>query len=134
MMRRVVNFLVPCFVVVAVACLWSAADALTLYFIDVEGGQATLVVTPSGESLLVDSGYAEQGRDSGRILEAMHDAGVSRIDHFLLTHFHSDHMGGIGELVGRVPVGTFYDHGALNENEREATNPARTLVPWIGDF
>ena len=129
-MRRLVNFLVPCFVVIAVACLWSAADALTFYFIDVEGGQSTLIVTPNGESLLVDSGYAEQGRDSGRILEAMHDAGVSRIDHFLLTHFHSDHMGGISELVGRVSIGTFYDHGALNGNERDVADPARTLADF----
>lgn len=116
--------------VVAVAQGQSAPDTLTFYFIDVEGGQATLIVTPRGESLLVDSGYADQGRDARRIMVAIRDAGVSRIDHFLLTHFHSDHMGGIIELAGQVPLGTLYDHGALNGNERESNDPPRTLAEF----
>lgn len=117
-------------VLTSVTYLRSAPNALTLYFIDVEGGQSTLIVTPAGESLLVDSGYAAQGRDSGRILAAMRDAGVRRIDHFLLTHFHSDHMGGIAELAGQVSIGTFLDHGALNGNERDVANPAGTVADF----
>jgi beta-lactamase superfamily II metal-dependent hydrolase len=103
---------------------------LAFYFIDVEGGQSTLIVTPAGESLLVDSGYAANGRDSGRILAVMKDAGVSRIDHFLLTHFHTDHMGGVTELIGKVRIGTIYDHGALNGNEGGVADPAGTVAQF----
>src|SRR5438876_55876 len=91
-----------------------AARTLDFYFIDVEGGQSTLIVTPAGQTLLVDTGWAGNGgRDAGRILAAMRAAGVSRIDHLLITHFHTDHDGGIVELAAKVPIGTFYDHGSL---------------------
>jgi beta-lactamase superfamily II metal-dependent hydrolase len=93
--------------------LTAAPDSLLLYFIDVEGGQSTLIVTPSGESLLVDTGYDVPGRDANRIIAAMHDAGVSQVDHLLITHFHMDHMGGLPELAVRVPILRFYDHGGL---------------------
>jgi hypothetical protein len=86
---------------------------LTFYFIDVEGGQSTLIVTPARQSMLIDTGYAMQGRDSSRILAAIHDAGLTRIDYLLITHFHADHDGGIVELDGKVPVGTFFDHGRI---------------------
>ena len=99
-----------------------------MYFIDVEGGQSTLIVTPAGESLLVDSGYAAQGRDSTRILAAMRDAGVTRIDQFLLTHFHADHMGGITELAGQVPIGVAYDHGELDANHGETPDAATVAL------
>ena len=89
------------------------SDALTLYFIDAEGGQATLVVAPHGESLLVDAGYGGRRGDSGRIVDAMHDAGINRIDHLVVTHFHVDHIGGVVELANRVPIGTVYDHGDI---------------------
>jgi hypothetical protein len=98
---------------ILVVSVGAAPDALTLYFIDVEGGQSTLIVTPSGESLLVDAGYDEPGRDADRIIAAMSDAGVKRIDHLLLTHFHMDHMGGVPDLAARVPIRRFYDHGGL---------------------
>ena len=89
------------------------ARSPTLYFIDVEGGQSTLIVSPSGESLLIDTGYQSDGRDAARIVAAMRDAGVTQIDHLLLTHFHMDHMGGLSELAPRVPVKRFYDHDTL---------------------
>ncbi len=89
-----------------------AADPLRIYFIDVEGGQATLVVSPSGESLLIDTGYDRYGgRDSVRIAKAAKDAGVKRIDTLLITHFHDDHVGGVENLVEQMPVVTFLDHG-----------------------
>ena len=85
---------------------------LRIYSIDVEGGQATLLVAPSGASLLVDTGWpGNNGRDVERIQAAMKDAGVTRIDRLLITHFHHDHVGGAPELVKRVPVGEFLDHG-----------------------
>ena len=92
----------------------SAAQTLTMYFIDVEGGQSTLIVTPAGESLLVDTGYdGFEGRDAKRILAAARDAGVRQIDFLLMTHFHQDHDGGIVELSRQMPIRTFFDHGDL---------------------
>src|SRR5665213_4196974 len=82
--------------VLLVACASAAQGArkLDLYFIDVEGGQATLVVSPSGQSLLIDTGYTGfGGRDTLRIAAAAKDAGVKRIDTLLITHFHDDHVG-----------------------------------------
>ena len=93
------------------------AKPLLIYAIDVEGGQSTLLVSPSGASLLVDTGWPDaNGRDAGRIQSAMRDAGISRIDHLLITHFHVDHVGGVSELVDRVPIGEFLDHGPNRED------------------
>jgi beta-lactamase superfamily II metal-dependent hydrolase len=93
---------------------------LLIYAIDVEGGQATLLVSPTGASLLVDTGWpndsGQTGRDAGRIQAAMKDAGITRIDHVLITHFHTDHVGGVPELVKHVQVGEFLDHGVNRED------------------
>lgn len=90
----------------------NAAKTLELYFIDVEGGQATLVVGPSGQSLLIDTGYTGfGGRDTLRIAAAAKDAGVKKIDTLLITHFHDDHVGGVANLLDRFQVSTFLDHG-----------------------
>jgi competence protein ComEC len=95
----------------------SAAKHLLIYSIDVEGGQSTLLVSSSGASLLVDTGWpTPDGRDAGRIQLAMHDAGITRIDHLLITHFHVDHVGGVPELVKHVQVGEFLDHGENRED------------------
>ena len=89
---------------------------LLIYTIDVEGGQATLLVAPGG-SLLVDTGWGDNnGRDADRIKAAMSDAGISKIDKVLITHFHTDHVGGVPNLVERVPVGQFIDHGPNRED------------------
>jgi beta-lactamase superfamily II metal-dependent hydrolase len=94
-----------------------AAQHLLIYAIDVEGGQSTLLVSPSGASLLIDTGWPNAGgRDTGRIQQAMHDAGITRIDHVLITHFHMDHVGGVPELVKHVQVGEFIDHGENRED------------------
>jgi beta-lactamase superfamily II metal-dependent hydrolase len=99
-------------VLLACAGVLQGAKTLDVYFIDVEGGQATLVVAPSGQSLLTDTGYTGfGGRDALRIAAAAKDAGVKRIDTLLTTHFHDDHVGGVANLLDRLPVTTFLDHG-----------------------
>jgi competence protein ComEC len=83
---------------------------LAIYWIDVEGGATTLIVTPAGESVLVDSGWPGD-RDAERIQQAAREAGIERIDHLVTTHWHGDHVGGVAALAGRLPIGRFYDHG-----------------------
>jgi competence protein ComEC len=107
-----------------------AARTLDIYFIDVEGGQSTLIVTPSGQSLLVDTGFALDGRDPRRIMAAVHDAGVTRIDYLLLTHFHGDHDGGVVELARQIPIGTFIDHGGLAPNASEDSLYEEVRAPF----
>jgi competence protein ComEC len=93
-----------------------ARKSLEIYFVDVEGGQATLFVSPSGQSLLIDTGWpGHDGRDADRIVAAAQKAGIRKIDYVLITHFHTDHVGGVPQLVARIPVGTFIDHGENRE-------------------
>jgi beta-lactamase superfamily II metal-dependent hydrolase len=97
----------------------AAANPLQIYFVDVEGGQATLVVSPSGQSLLIDAGWpGSEGRDADRILAAAHQAGLRQIDYVLITHYHRDHVGGVPQLVDGIKVGTFIDHGPNLEDSQ----------------
>ena len=120
---RVIPVAVLCLVVTATAARAQAQadDTLDIYIIDVEGGEATLFVAPSGESLLVDTGWPGfDGRDADRIVSAAADAGVTRIDQLLVTHFHTDHMGGAQQLADRLPVLSFVDHGVtVDQGERQ---------------
>ena len=82
------------------------------YVVDVEGGEATLFVTPSGQSLLVDTGWPGfDGRDADRIAAVAKQAGIKQIDYLVITHFHSDHVGGTAQLAARLPIRQFIDHG-----------------------
>ncbi len=101
-----------------------AAQTMDVVFIDVEGGQATLMVSPSGESLLVDTGWPDaNGRDADRIAAAAKLAGVKQIDYLVITHYHTDHVGGIPQLAERIPIRNFVDHGP----SVETGNPANEL-------
>ena len=82
-----------------------------MYVIDTEGGLAALYVSPTGESLMTDTGNPG-GRDTDRIMEVLNSAGIKQIDHLILTHYHSDHVGGLEELAKRIPIKHFIDHGA----------------------
>jgi competence protein ComEC len=100
----------------SLAPLWAAKN-LEIYFVDVEGGQATLIVSPSGQSLLVDTGWLGYGqRDAKRIAAVAKRAKVKKIDYVLITHYHLDHVGGALALTENIPVGTFIDHGPNTES------------------
>jgi beta-lactamase superfamily II metal-dependent hydrolase len=100
--------------------LW-AAGTLRVYFIDTEGGQSTLFVSPSGQTMLVDTGNLEpKGRDPSRIAAVARKAGVDHIDYLLITHYHSDHVGGVPELAKLLPITNFVDHGPEVEKDAKA--------------
>jgi beta-lactamase superfamily II metal-dependent hydrolase len=121
-----------------------AAKTLDIYFIDVEGGQATLIVTPNKQSMLVDAGWPGfNKRDSQRIAKVAKNAGAKEIDYLVTTHFHTDHVGGVPQLVEALPVKTFVDHGAnvekgksadeLSANYAKAIATGKHLVVKAGD-
>ncbi|MFN0104931.1 MAG: ComEC/Rec2 family competence protein [Bryobacteraceae bacterium] len=100
----------------AALSLPAAEKTLDIYFIDVEGGQATLLVTPEKQSMLIDTGWPGFGdRDADRIVRAAKKAGLKKIDFLLITHYHRDHVGGITQLLSKMSVGTFVDHGPNRE-------------------
>lgn len=117
------------------AALPVAARDLEIYAIDTEGGKATLFISPSGESMLIDAGYAgSNGRDTDRILAALHDAGLKQIDYFVATHYHSDHAGGIPQLAARFPIRRFIDHGPFfPQGKQDATFDAYVAARAKGD-
>jgi competence protein ComEC len=102
-----------------------APKPLDIYFIDVEGGQAALFVTPSGESMLIDTGNPGlEDRDLNRVLATIKQAGLAKLDYLLITHYHSDHVGNAAAVAAKIPVGTFIDHGPSVETDAPA---GRTL-------
>ncbi|MEO5995156.1 MAG: MBL fold metallo-hydrolase [Chitinophagaceae bacterium] len=110
-----------------------AAANLTIYWIDTEGGAATLIVTPSGESILIDAGNPG-GRDSDRIFEvASHVAGLKQIDHLVITHWHNDHFGGAALLAAKIPIIEVIDRGIADslmadKNFATAIQPYRDMA------
>src|SRR5215470_13120504 len=98
-----------------------AAKNLEVFSIDVEGGQATLIVSPSGESMLVDTGWAGFNKcDADRIVATAKSAGVKKIDYLVITHYHTDHVGGVPQLAEKLPILNFVDHGASVETDKAA--------------
>jgi len=113
---------------------FAGAQTLDIYVIDVEGGNATLFVTPAHDSLLIDTGNAgavASVRDAGRILQAMKDAGVEQIDHLIITHWHGDHFGGLAELASKTTIKEFIDHGPNVQPGELADNFLKTTYPGL---
>lgn len=102
-----------------------AADAprgLEIYFIDTEGGAATLIVTPAGESVLIDCGNPGT-RDAERIHKtATEQAGLKSIDHLIISHWHTDHYGGVARLAKLMPIHNYYDHGIPEKLDEDPNN------------
>lgn len=116
----------------------NTAKTLDIYFVDTEGGQATLFVSPTGQAMLVDAGFAggvpdarlstsapiqpaiagaaagalpPVGRDASRVLEVLRQANVTVLDYVVITHYHGDHVGGAADVASRIPIRNFVDHG-----------------------
>jgi competence protein ComEC len=114
--------------------LFGAASSrpLEIHWIDSEGGGSTLVITPEGESVLIDAGNPE-GRDAARIHKVALAAGLKKIDHLVVTHFHIDHFGGVADLAELIPVGCLYDKGLPDGPPDQGGNPklwAVTSAPY----
>lgn len=105
----------------------TAADRLDIYFIDVEGGAATLIVTPAGESMLIDSGYPDYGgRDRDRIIHVVKEvAGLERLDHAVVSHWHLDHFGNHAALAAPLKIRTFWDRGIPDLLQEDPKFPER---------
>jgi competence protein ComEC len=143
------GFVRPLAVLAVVVCALSrpaaqSAKPLDIYLIDVEGGQATLFVAPSGESMLIDTGYPGfNDRDVTRVVGTIKQAGLTKLNYLLVTHYHNDHVGNAAAIAARVPVGTFVDHGptvetsdearALFDSYAKARSAARHLLVKPGD-
>ena len=127
-----------CLVTIVVSAALVAAQTrsgktLDIYVVDVEGGNATLFVSPSGQSLLIDTGNGGMGaaRDAGRIFDAAKDAGLSQIDHLITTHWHGDHYGGLAELASRIPIRHFIDHGPTVQKNEATEKYLQSVYPEL---
>jgi competence protein ComEC len=131
--RVVLSALAGALVTASVAGQTRSSRPLDIYLIDVEGGNATLFVAPSGESLLMDTGNggAAAARDVGRIMAAVNEAGLKQIDHLITTHWHGDHFGGMAELAGRIPIREFIDHGGNVQPAQPADDFLQKTYPTL---
>lgn len=117
---------------------------LDIYFLDTEGGQATLFVSPTGESMLVDTGFGgNQGaatpaeanrpgvtRDADRIMAVLKQADIIVLDYLVITHFHGDHVGNAAELAHRIPIRHYIDHGPyVDEMQAGRDAPFLSYLP-----
>jgi competence protein ComEC len=134
MMRALIgSLLAAALSVVMLAAQAPRAKTLDIYVVDVEGGGATLYVSPSRESVLIDTGNGGQnaGRDAGRIMDAVKDAGLKQIDHLITTHWHGDHYGSMPELSTRIPIREFIDHGPTVESGNAAADFVQKTYPTV---
>ncbi len=112
------RFVAPVVWLLASWCAY-AAKPLEIYFIDVEGGQSSLIVSPSGQAMLVDTGWRGfNGRDTERIVKAAKNAHVKQLNYVEITHYHRDHVGGVTQLADRMKIDAFVDHGPNMEDSK----------------
>ena len=130
-MRRILTVLIASASVAMLSA--QARTTLDIYLVDVEGGNATLFVTPSGESLLIDTGNGGAGavRDGERILAAVKDARLTQIDHLITTHYHGDHFGAMSEVASRIPIRNFIDHGPNVQPNQNTDNFLQNVYPQL---
>src|SRR6266852_2139195 len=105
---------------------------LAIYWIDVEGGAATLIVSPSGDSMLIDTGWSIDCRDAKRLYAATPPAVLKKIDYLVISHFHADHVGGLAEFSKMIPIGRFFDHGDAIEKENQQWLDSRSEERRVG--
>lgn len=123
------GFMMALVLLAAAVTARAEAPTLDIYWVDVEGGAATLIVTPAKESILIDTGWPG-GTSAARIHDAAKKAGIARIDYLILTHFHIDHFGGAADLAQLMPIGVVLDNGIPNHNPDKGGNDAwfRNLI------
>lgn len=140
-MRRLLSITA---ILLACSIILSAKRPLQIFFVDVEGGQSTLFVTPEKQSLLIDTGWPDHAyRDADRIIKAMKRAGIKRLNYVLITHYHQDHVGGVPQLLSKVRIDAFIDHGPNREHSkatvraydayRKATADSRHILAKPGE-
>ncbi len=117
--------------VIAMTGFAQSSKTLDIYIVDTEGGKAALYVSPSGETLMIDSGNPG-GRDTDRIMAAFAEANVKRLDYLVSTHYHGDHVGGMPELAKRVAIGHYFDHGPTVEQREQAKGFSTTYAELYG--
>ena len=133
-MRRTVPVAAISILLASASSTWSGQNTptrnLEIYWVDVEGGAATLFVSPTGDSLLFDTGFPGNGdRDARRIHAAVQKARLKQIDHLVISHWHGDHVGGLEALAKMIPIGRFYDHGdGVEEADRERLNTYKAVA------
>jgi competence protein ComEC len=117
MIRKSILALLAGAAIVAPLPVLAADDALQMVAIDVEGGGGTLFVTPHGKSVLIDTANPDRGEhpNSENIEKTARMLGLKKIDYLITTHYHSDHIGGLEDVLKRIPIGTFIDHGPNRE-------------------
>ena len=110
------------FLLLACSLALTAAKTLDMYVVDTEGGKALLLISPSGQSMLLDTGFpGNNDRDTNRIVEAAGIAGVKKLDFLVTTHYDGDHVANVTSVVAKIPVATFVDHGPAAVNDQRTT-------------
>ena len=110
-MRVMLRLITFALLLVPAGLLQPQSRNLEIYWVDVEGGAATLLISPTGESMLIDTGFEVDGRDAKRIYAAAQQAGLKKIDYVVISHYHADHVGGLAALSKMIPLGKFYGRG-----------------------
>ena len=120
-------------VVVSSAAIAAQSTTLDIYILDVEGGNATLFVTPSREAVLIDTGNGgpAAGRDAERIMAAVKAAGITQIDALVTSHWHGDHMGAMAELASQIPIRHFLDHGGNVQPAEAVDTFLKSVYPGL---